>query len=252
VAGAANVIAAGAAGAAASVAVDFPFGNILPTSQNTTASTTMSTAVSGTIAATDAEGDVIVFSNTTDMTGKSTNRPLNLQSNGQWTYTPAVGFVGTDTFTFKVNDCFGGSGTNYTLSITVNYPVTMSANDGDNDGMADGFETLVWGNNKKKGTEDFDQDGQTNYYEYLAGTSPVDALQKLIASTSTTIGASGSPDITLNYVRPGVNYYLESSSDQVTWTRIATYTFGASGSASIANPTPGGTAKSYRIILAPQ
>jgi hypothetical protein len=244
-----NVIAAAAA---APVAVDFPFGNILPTSQNTTASTTMSTAVSGTLTATDEEGDVIVFSNTTDMTGKSINRPLNLQSNGQWTYTPAVGFVGTDTFTFQVSDCFDGSGTNYTLSITVNYPVTMSTNDGDNDGMADGYETLVWGNNKKKGTEDFDQDGQTNYYEYLAGTSPVDALQKLIASTSATIGASGSPNIAINYVRPGVNYYLESSSDQVTWLRIATYTFGASGSASIENPTPGGTVKSYRIILAPQ
>ena len=249
VAGAAKVIASAPG---KPFADEFPFGNILPTSQNTTASTTMSTAISGTLAATDAEGDVTVFSNTTDMTGKSNNCPLNLQSNGQWTYTPAVGFVGTDTFTFKVDDCFGGSGTNYTLSITVNYPVTMSATDGDKDGMADGYETFVWGNNKKKGTEDFDLDGQTNYYEYLAGTSPVDALQKLIASTSTTIGASGSPDITLNYVRPGVNYTLESSSDQVSWTPIATYTFGASGSASIANPTPGGTVKSYRITLAPQ
>ena len=100
---------------------------------------------------------------------------------------------------------------------------------------------------------DADLDGQSNYFEYLAGTNPVDAAQSLSTAPSVTAGASvngGSFKLDLNHVRPGVSYHLETSSDLDVWSRIGTFTFNVSGSATIEDPTPPtGQPQFYRISL---
>ena len=174
---------------------------------------------------------------------------LTLQSNGQWTYAPAPGYVGTDIFTFKVSDNYGGQSPTRTLTITV---VTNPA-DADNDGIADSYEQSAFGSTGADALGDADGDGQNNYFEYLAGTNPVNATQTLSTAPSIATGASangGSFKLNLSHVRPGVNYHLETSSDLDVWNRIGTFTFSVSGSATIEDPdAPTGQPNFYRISL---
>lgn len=55
----------------------------------------------GTLQASDADGDVLTFSAGSTQPAHGT---VNINSNGSFTYTPNNGFVGTDSFSFKVND----------------------------------------------------------------------------------------------------------------------------------------------------
>ena len=48
--------------------------------------------------------------------------------------------------------------------------------DSDGDGMSDGWEWENFGNFTQTGTQDFDQDGYNNLYEFLAGTDPNTAM----------------------------------------------------------------------------
>lgn len=136
-----------------------------------------------------------------------------------------------------------------TLIITV---VTNPA-DADNDGLPDEYEQTKLGGTAADALGDADNDGQSNYFEYLAGTSPVDAAQSLSTAPSVSAGASGaggSFKLDLNHVRPGVNYHLETSSDLDVWSRIGTFTFSVVGSATIEDPTPpGGQPQFYRMNL---
>jgi hypothetical protein len=75
--------------------------NTAPTATNAAAATMASVPVNGQVTGKDADGDIILFNTTGTTLSQGT---LTLQSNGQWTYVPAPGFVGTDTFTFKASD----------------------------------------------------------------------------------------------------------------------------------------------------
>jgi hypothetical protein len=174
---------------------------------------------------------------------------LTLQSNGQWTYAPAPGYVGTDTFTFRASDYYGGQSPTRTLTIIV----ATNPADADNDGIADSYEQSTFGSTGADALGDADGDGQSNYFEYLAGTNPVDAAQTLTTAPSIAAGASangGSFKLNLSHVRPGVNYHLETSSDLDVWNRIGTFTFSVAGSATIEDPAaPTGQPNFYRISL---
>jgi hypothetical protein len=62
--------------------------------------------------------------------------------------------------------------------------------------------------------------------------------------------ASGSVQLQLNHVRPGVNYHLETSADLKAWSRIGTFTFDTAGSATLEDPSPeAGALKFYRMSL---
>ena len=220
--------------------------NAAPTTNNATAATIAAVPVSGKVTGKDADGDIILFSTTGTTLSQGT---LNLQSSGQWTYTPALGFVGTDTFTFKASDYYGGQSPTRTLTITV----TTNPADADNDGIPDTYEQSTFGSTGADALGDADGDGQSNYFEYLAGTNPVNAAQSLSTAPSIAAGASsngGSFKLDLSHVRPGVNYHLETSTDLDVWHRIGTFTFSVSGSATIEDPTaPTGQPAFYRISL---
>jgi VCBS repeat-containing protein len=220
--------------------------NADPSTNNTSAGTMAYVPVSGQLTGKDTDGDIILFGTTGTTLSHGT---LTLQSNGQWTYTPEPGYVGTDTFTFKASDYYGGQSPTRTLTITV---VTNPA-DADNDGIADSYEQSTFGSTGADALGDADGDGQNNYFEYLAGTSPVDAGQSLATAPSIAAGSSssgGSFKLDLSHVRPGVNYHLETSSNLDVWNRIGTFTFSVAGSATIEDPTaPTGGPAFYRISL---
>ena len=64
---------------------------------------------------TDVDGDAL----TAVLVSAPSNGTLLLNPNGSFTYTPAVGFSGTDSFTYRANDGTANSGT-ATVTITVN------------------------------------------------------------------------------------------------------------------------------------
>jgi VCBS repeat-containing protein len=234
---------------AAPSALPFPDSLIInsaPTTGNVAATTMAAVPVSGQVTGKDSDGDIILFSTAGTTLSQGT---LTLQSNGEWTYTPAPGFVGTDTFTFKASDYYGGQSPTRTLSITV---VTNPA-DADNDGIPDSYEQSTFGSTGADALGDADGDGQSNYFEYLAGTSPVNAAQSLTTAPSVTAGSSsngGSFKLDLSHVRPGVSYHLETSTDLDVWNRIGTFTFSVSGSATVEDPTPpAGEPRFYRVSL---
>ena len=91
--------------------------NDAPVADAGTITTNEDTAANGTLNASDADADPLTFSiitNGAKGTAASTNA-----ATGAFTYTPRAGFVGTDSFTFKVSD---GSATSAaaTISIIVN------------------------------------------------------------------------------------------------------------------------------------
>ena len=220
--------------------------NTAPTATNAAAATMASVPVNGQVTGKDADGDIILFNTTGTTLSQGT---LTLQSNGQWTYVPAPGFVGTDTFTFKASDYYGGQSPTRTLTITV----TTNPADADNDGIPDNYEQSTFGSTGTDALGDADGDGQSNYFEYLAGTSPVNAGQSLTTAPTIAAGAGsngGSFKLDLSHVRPGVSYHLETSSDMDVWNRIGTFTFSVSGSAAIEDPTaPTGQPAFYRVSL---
>ncbi len=219
--------------------------NEAPQTSDTNADTMAYVPVSGQLSGSDADGDKILFSSVGSTVRQGT---LQLQPNGQWSYSPAPGFVGQSSFQFRAADAYGGVSSMHTLVITV---VTNPA-DSDNDGLPDAYEQSQLGGLGADPLGDADLDGQSNYFEYLAGTSPADAAQNLSTTPSVTAGASvgGNFKIDLNHVRPGVSYHLESSADLDAWSRIGTFTFNVAGSATIEDPTPPtGQPQFYRISL---
>jgi subtilisin-like proprotein convertase family protein len=63
---------------------------------------------------TDADGDPL----TVRIIDGPTNGTLNSNDDGNWTYTPAADFNGTDTFSYEASDAYGGTAT-ATVTITV-------------------------------------------------------------------------------------------------------------------------------------
>ncbi|PSW57913.1 tandem-95 repeat protein, partial [Photobacterium leiognathi] len=71
--------------------------------------------VSGKLSATDADGDMLTFTQSSD----PKNGTVTVDANGNWAYTPNTSFNGDDSFTVTVNDGKGGTDT-ITVNITVN------------------------------------------------------------------------------------------------------------------------------------
>ncbi|MDB5337869.1 MAG: outer rane adhesin like protein, partial [Planctomycetaceae bacterium] len=75
--------------------------NTTPIANPATITTIAGVALNGTLTGSDADGDHLIF-----LVGTTTpaHGTLDLNTNGQYVYTPNAGFVGNDFFTFKVND----------------------------------------------------------------------------------------------------------------------------------------------------
>lgn len=218
-----------------------------PNASDATAGTMAYVPVSGKLTGTDPDGDRLLFSSAGATT--LSQGTLTLNKDGAWTYTPAYGFTGVASFQFKAADNYGGESSVKSLVISV---ITNPA-DSDGDGIADAYEQSTWGSlAAADGDGDADLDGQSNYFEFLAGTNPLDGNETLSTSPTVTgtTSANGHVQLQLNHVRPGVNYHLETSSDLDAWTRLGTFTFDVSGSATVEDPTPStGAPKFYRMSL---
>ncbi|MBW8682939.1 Ig-like domain-containing protein [Chitinophaga rhizophila] len=97
-------------------------GNNPPTGTGDNKTTSQDTPVIGAVRGTDPDGDVLTFSKATD----PVNGTVIVNADGTYTYTPAAGFSGNDSFTVRISDGKGGSAT-VTVNITVT-PVTPPAN----------------------------------------------------------------------------------------------------------------------------
>jgi VCBS repeat-containing protein len=73
-------------------------------------------AIVGTLVATDADGDELTFAVAPD--GAPANGTIVIDANGNYTYTPAANFFGTDTFSYTVSDGQGGT-TTAAVTVTV-------------------------------------------------------------------------------------------------------------------------------------
>ncbi|HET7921412.1 MAG TPA: Ig-like domain-containing protein [Gammaproteobacteria bacterium] len=88
-----------------------------PVASNGSVSTDENTAVNGNLSASDQDGDSLTFSIVSQPSHGTVN--ITNSATGAFTYTPANGFSGSDSFTFKANDGQADSNT-ATESVTVN------------------------------------------------------------------------------------------------------------------------------------
>ena len=121
--------------------------NTLPTAGDDTNSTDEDTAVSGSVIANDGDvdGDDLKYSLDSD----ASNGTATIDADGNYTYTPADNFFGTDSFTYTVTDADGAI-TTATVTITVNSindePVVGTAIDDQTDFDSDTISLDVSGN----------------------------------------------------------------------------------------------------------
>lgn len=88
-----------------------------PSALNSTITDTENTSTTGTMQASDADGEPLTFT-VVSQPGHGSVTVTN-PSTGAFSYTPASGFTGSDSFTFTANDGYADSNT-ATVSITVN------------------------------------------------------------------------------------------------------------------------------------
>jgi gliding motility-associated-like protein len=100
--------------AVATVIIIIILNNDAPVASNDTKTTSEDIPVSGTITATDVDGDALTYSKGSD----PAHGTVTVDSNGNYTYTPAKDYNGTDSFTITVSDGHGGTVT-VTVSIIV-------------------------------------------------------------------------------------------------------------------------------------
>ena len=92
--------------------------NATPTASNGSVTTTAGTAVNGTLSASDTDGDALTIAIlTAPAHGTAT---VTNASTGAFTYTPASGYTGSDSFTFRATDSAGNVSNTATESVTVN------------------------------------------------------------------------------------------------------------------------------------
>lgn len=94
--------------------------NAPPVVDPVTLSTTVNTALAGTLTGTDADGDILTF---TEGSAAATHGSVVVNSDGAFTFTPVTGFAGAATFTYRAND---GSADSADATVTIN--VTSTTN----------------------------------------------------------------------------------------------------------------------------
>ncbi len=95
--------------------------NDAPTGAGDTQTTNENTSVNGMLTGSDVDGDALTFTKATD----PAHGTATVNANGSYTYTPAAGYTGADSFTIQISDGNGGT-TTVTVNITV-LPVTANA-----------------------------------------------------------------------------------------------------------------------------
>ena len=91
-----------------------PSKNKSPVAESMDITTQTDTTVSGQLTASDPDGDALQYS----LASEPSNGTLSINSDGSFSYMPALEFTGTDQFTFSVSD-----GKNMSVSASVNITV---------------------------------------------------------------------------------------------------------------------------------
>ena len=153
----------------------FTITNAAPVAQNGSDEVTEVSGISGDLTSlvTDPNGDPITFSLVTDVTSGI----LTVNNDGTFSYVPAIGFVGTVTFTFEVCD-----NASPPSCVEATFSISVSEMDTDGDGINDSDEVGDSDNPKdsdEDGTPDYldeddDGDGVDTKDENYNGGSPVD------------------------------------------------------------------------------
>jgi serine protease len=129
--------------------------NHAPVASNGSVTTTTGTAVNGTLSASDQDGNALTFSVVTAPAHGTVT--ITNASTGAFTYTPASGYSGSDSFTFKANDGQVDSNT-ATESVTVNAA----------GGCATGYTSYT--GNITQGSDVYEPNG-TYYQTTVSGTN---------------------------------------------------------------------------------
>ncbi len=184
--------------------------NHAPTMANQSFSTKEDTPVAGRVVASDADGDTLAFAKGND----PAHGTVAVNADGTFTYTPAKGYHGADSFTVTVSDGNGGS-TTATVNVGVahvNHAPTMAnqsfstsedtsvvgrltASDSDGDTLA-----FAKGSNPAHGTVAVNADGTFNYTPN-AGYSGNDSFTVKVSD-----GQGGSTTATVNVGVAHVNH----------------------------------------------
>jgi Tol biopolymer transport system component len=130
--------------------------------------------------------------------------------------------------------------------------VNETAEDSDNDGLADSWETRYFGNLDRDGTGDFDHDGMSDGAEFLAGTDPTDKQSALIVTQI------GKPDQTGRLITwaavPGNSYKIQykTNLNDAVWEELSGTIKAESTVASKSDDTPNASdQRFYRVLLVP-
>jgi kumamolisin len=91
--------------------------NTAPVAKNGSVSTNAGTAVNGVLSASDPDGDTLTFLVTANPAHGTVS--ITNASTGAFTYTPASGYSGSDSFTFEAKDSAGNASNTATESVTV-------------------------------------------------------------------------------------------------------------------------------------
>ncbi|BCU76091.1 LamG-like jellyroll fold domain-containing protein [Luteolibacter sp. LG18] len=161
---------------------------------------------------------------------------------GQTEYNAAGNFVGFDSFTGDLDEIrISGRVLSTSEFLATN---RFTENDTDGDGLADDWETLMFGNLDQTADGDYDGDGTSNLTEYRLGLSPVNGNSRF-AITVESWGLSW-PSVS------GVTFTVKRSTTLAagSWQTVGTVT-GTSGTASFTDPAPPAGKAFYKVTLEP-
>lgn len=142
-----------------------------------------------------------------------------------------------------------------TALLTSGRTVTLSGNytlrDTNSNAIADSWEAYYFGSSATNITQttDADQDGMTDYEEFIAGTNPTNADSKLIF-TAENVQANNSVKIQWAAI-PGRVYQVQSSTNVINWVPLSDWLRASSSPMSYTVTNAGSGSHLYRVQVRP-
>ena len=129
------------------------------------------------------------------------------------------------------------------------FMLQLGEGDTDNDGMSDSWEQTYFGTTERDSSGDFDQDGQSDLAEYLAGTNPTNgqSVFEVLAITSVSTGQRQ----LIWSAEPGKTYRVEYKDDLAgaAWTSLGQVITASGATASAIDASANGEKRFYRVAL---
>jgi VCBS repeat-containing protein len=177
-----------------------------PIASDASFSTIKNTVYNGSLpTATDVEGDSVSYAS---VSGPS-HGTLLIDSTGNYSYTPATNYVGSDSFTYAVSDGHGGSNT-YTVSVTTVESNHAPVNTVPGTQTVDEDTALLFTGAKTISVSDSDGNLATTKLTVTNGTLTVDVS----GGASISTGANGTTTLTLSGTQTQINLALATLSYQ--------------------------------------